>query len=466
MVNKKDKKKIIAATAAGLLYNSQSKRRDWVCKIFGKCEDKKQALDQECVTYGPYPITLQGYDGEKKNSVAYTGQIARHILHESLKKAAGQGNSQAMMAYFKNPNNEIDDIEILAPSGKGKFRFKQKTHGEISTGKNLSGKIYKGSVNGWGGMTAEQIVEFMIEKAGETEDGFDPTTGYDYQQLLSKFIMGAVFYYQAVDNYLGAKLEADNKPNDKPYKKGKHYTGKEHSWDEAWGYWGAPAHSLCLTAEQNYSIAKRKDLEAADYDGDNLVDLKFEHCYSHAYYAAAFDKGGKTDYLATINKAFIDGRNLINSAKGEILNDDQREKLKAFSIIIKENWQKVIAEAIFKYAGSTYKNIVKIQKKAFEGNDTSKEFRDYAKHWGELKGFALALGCSSYKSEIAPTLHKIIGLGPVLLNNSKVVMVDTKGYNFGSDTSNLEDYKNNMIDIQKIMLKEFDLTARINDLIV
>ena len=50
-------------------------------------------------------------------------------------------------------------------------------------------------------------------------------------QLISKFIMGAVFYNQVVDNYLDEKLSADKKPNDKPYKKGAAYTGKEHSWD-------------------------------------------------------------------------------------------------------------------------------------------------------------------------------------------------------------------------------------------
>ena len=27
--------------------------------------------------YGPYPITLKGYDGDKTNSVKYTGQMAR-----------------------------------------------------------------------------------------------------------------------------------------------------------------------------------------------------------------------------------------------------------------------------------------------------------------------------------------------------------------------------------------------------
>ena len=70
-----------------------------------------------------------------------------------------------------------------------------------------------------------RVFEFMIDKASSTDGGFDPLTGYNYPQLISKFMMGAVFYTQAVDNYLDEKLEADNKPNNKPYKKGAHYTG-------------------------------------------------------------------------------------------------------------------------------------------------------------------------------------------------------------------------------------------------
>ena len=42
--------------------------------------------------YAGFPVTVKGYDGDKKTSVAYTGQIARHVLHDSLKKLAGKGN--------------------------------------------------------------------------------------------------------------------------------------------------------------------------------------------------------------------------------------------------------------------------------------------------------------------------------------------------------------------------------------
>ncbi len=471
MVNKKDKKKIIAATAAGLLYKSQSKKR-FIC-LFGCEEDSNIGGDSSTwspnMIYGPFPVTLKDYDGDKINSVSYTGQIARHVLHDSLKAAAGNGDGELMMKYYENKDKEMDDVEILAPANRDGFIFKQKTLGEISTGKNLSEKTYKENVYGWQNMPAKNAIIFMIKKADNTEDGYDPDTGYNYQQLISKFVMGAVSYHQAVDNYLDEKLEAGNKPNDKPYKEGKYYTGKEHSWDEAWGYWGAPSHSSILTPKENYNIAKRKNLSAADYDRDGLVDLKSEYCFGHAYYAASFDKGGNTNYLATTNKAFIDGRRLITSANGEKLSDDQRKKLRNYSYIIKENWEKVIAEAIFKYAGSTYEDIEKIEKKASEGKDTSEEYRDYAKHWGELKGFVLALECSGFNGSLDPALpinlHNLIGLGPVLRDNSQVVRIDSNGNYIKTRNRSLESYKFKMSSVQELISIHFDLKARVNQII-
>lgn len=60
-------------------------------------------------------------------------------------------------------------------------------------------------------MTGQEVLEFMINKAAETRGGYDPLTGYNYPQLISKFAMGAIFYNQAVDNYLDEKLAADHR---------------------------------------------------------------------------------------------------------------------------------------------------------------------------------------------------------------------------------------------------------------
>ena len=49
--------------------------------------------------YGNFPVTEKSYSGKKKDSTSYTGQVARHVLHNSLKKLAGKGNG--------NPNPEL-----------------------------------------------------------------------------------------------------------------------------------------------------------------------------------------------------------------------------------------------------------------------------------------------------------------------------------------------------------------------
>ena len=409
--------------------------------------------------YGPYPITLKGYDGDKTNSVKYTGQMARHALHDSLKALIKTGDVAKMMAYY----NGEDGLEIIAPKSKDDFVIMQTMISDIGSG-NLSGKMYKGYIPGWGNLTGSEAIEHMMTKAGEVSGGFDPDTGMDYTQLISKFAMGAVFYNQAVNSYLGSKMEIGQKPNNEPYKEGAYYTGKEHSWDEAFGYWGSAAHALTLSAEQNYNVAKKKDMASADFNGDGVVDVYSEYTYAHAYYASSYDKGGKTNYLATINQAFIDGREIIRDAAGRNLNFDERTALLAQRDIIRDNWQKVIAESVFKYAGSTYKDILKLEVILEANGDATDAFRTYAKHWGELKGFALALQCGPNDlGEIAVKMNRMMGFGPVLLNASQVVGVDSQGNFIKDQAQDWGDFKLHMLKIQKLMADEFGITAKSND---
>ena len=126
---------------------------------------------------------------------------------------------------------------------------------------------------------------------------------------------------QAVDNYLGEKLNADVRPNDMPYSDGAAYTGKEHSWDEAFGYFRAAANSLMLSAEDNCNVVKMKNFAGADANGGGVIDLKSERVFNSAYYAAGADKSGKTAYVGTIMRACLNGRALIASADGEALTN-------------------------------------------------------------------------------------------------------------------------------------------------
>lgn len=420
-------------------------------------------------TYGPFPITVKGYDGDKTDSVSYSGQVARHILSDSLKRLAGQGNGGAnaaeleaqMLSYF---NGSEDDLAIIAPAGKDGFPVAQTMLGEISSGKNMAGKFYDGAMPAWPGeMTGKEVLLHMISQAAKSEGGFDAANGYDYAQLISKFSMGAMSYNQAVDNYLDEKLDEGNKPNSQPYKDGAYYTGKEHVWDEAFGYFGAAAHSLGLSAEGNYNVSKMKDLTASDANGDGVVNLKSEMVFAGAYYAAGADKSGVTAYMPTIMQAFIDGRALISSANGEDLTDEQRTQLKAYAATIADNWEKVFAEAAFKYAGSVYKDITKIGEAADE-EARAKAYRAYVKHWGELKGFVMAL--QSGKNNLGRTavhLNRLIGFGPVTLDESIVTGIDADG-NFVRDRKlSWNSYQLHMLRVQELLIKEFGIEARAND---
>ena len=410
--------------------------------------------------YGPFPVTLKGYSGDCTNTVSYSGQIARHVQHDSLKDRSTKGSYAEMNSYYSGSDK---NKQIWAPASKDGFPIKQTLLNEISSGKNLSGKTYKGTITAWpNNMTGPEVIDFWMNKA--TDNPKDVSVGLNYQQLLSKFIMGAVFYNQAVDNYLDEKMQADTKPNDKPYKDGACYTGKEHSWDEAFGYWGAAAHSLLLSAEQNYNVAKKKDLASADHNGDGVVDLKSEYVFAHAYYASSFDKGGKTNYMADITRAFLDGRKLITSANGEKLSDAQRSELMGYVDVISTNWEKVIAESVFKYAGSTYKSLVALED--VSNADLSKEFSKYMKYWGELKGFSMALQVG--KNNIGETetkLNRMIGFGPMLMDETQIVGIDVNGNYVMDKVYSMHDAKLHMLKIQNLMIDEFGVAARSNDML-
>ena len=418
--------------------------------------------------YGNFPVTEKSYSGKKKDSTSYTGQVARHVLHNSLKKLAGKGNGNpnpelkaTMMSYYSSKDA---GRKIIDPTSKGEFKVKQTMVDEISKGKNLKGKTYKGLVNGFPGqMSGPEVFEFLIDKASSSNKGFDPVTGYNYPQLISKFMMGAVFYSQAVDNYLDEKMGADNKPNNKPYKKGAHYTGKEHSWDEAFGYFGAPAHAMALNAKQAYGIAKRRDIKVADANGDGVVDLKTEMTFAHAYYAADSDKAG-TKYMHTIVDAFIKGRQLIRDADGAALTDEQRAKLMSYVKVIKTNWERVIAEAAFKYAGSCYKDLEKLRTIVESNGDASKAFAAYGKHWGELKGFLMALETSGRSlGEAGVRMNRLVGYGPVLLGGGQVTGIDSDGNFLIGGNRSMGEYQVHMVKLQKLLGDTFKLKARKND---
>ena len=411
-----------------------------------------------------FDVTLKGYQGEATSSVSYSGQIARHALHNSLKKMVSQGDEAAMLQYLSGTE---EGRKLLDPVSKDGFAIKQSSIDELSKGKDLLSSAYDGVITGWpGNPTGQELLKQLVELAADSKQGYDPVNGYDYVQLVSKFAMGAVFYNKAVNHYLEEKLEADQHPNNEAYKEGVPYTGKEHVWDEAFGYFGAPAHGLELTAEEVVQITKQNPeyFAKADANGDGVVDLKSEMAFAHAYYAASIDASAGTNYFHTIMQAFVDGRQLIADAKGERLTDEQRTELKGYAATIATAWQQVIAEAAFKYAGSVYSDLEKIAAVEEAHGDVSKSFRNYVKHWGELKGFALALEAAGRDlGKAQANLDRLIGFSPVLFGDAQVVAQNGKGEFVQASANSMQEYKLNMLKVQNLLAQQFELKAKLED---
>ncbi|SMN16949.1 hypothetical protein CRYPA_583 [uncultured Candidatus Thioglobus sp.] len=111
------------------------------------------------------------------------------------------------------------------------------------------------------------------------------------------------------------------------------------------------------------------------------------------------------------------------------LSNSERSELKGYAHTIKSNWEKVIAEAVFKYAGEVYEDIAKINKLLANNADVKKSYGKYVKHWGEMKGFALALQMGGKDlGATAVTLNRLAEFGPVLLGDTQVKSLDSLCY--------------------------------------
>ena len=132
--------------------------------------------------------------------------------------------------------------------------------------------------------------------------------------------------------------------------------------------------------------------------------------------------------------------------------------------IICSNWEDVLAESVFKYAGSVYKDLGKIEKALESGTGMDAAMSKYLKHWGELKGFAMAMQAGkNNKSDTYDRLNRMMGFGPLMPNLSQVVGIDSSGNYIKDQGSSIGYYKLHMLKIQKLLVDKYGIKAKVND---
>lgn len=169
-------------------------------------------------------------------NVSYSGQTARLDMLAELtsyaKTGAVQGtalDAQKMKDMFSNTGNPFN---ILALDTSGK-QLQNKCF-ELDTTLFLSyfdsleniGGIANGS-NGVAGIVTNGTKSYLCN-----------SKGLEYAQLIDKGLMGAVFFYQVAEGYLSEAKIGDGVDN-VTVTAGKG-TAREHHFDEAFGYFGAP----------------------------------------------------------------------------------------------------------------------------------------------------------------------------------------------------------------------------------
>jgi hypothetical protein len=235
--------------------------------------------------------------------------------------------------------------------------------------------------------------------------------GRDLKQLTQKFLLGAITYAQATDDYLdeGLSLDADNEePTDDGL-----YTALEHNFDEAFGYFGAARHYLSFTDDEIAGASGRDDFKSGYHDAnaDGRIDLTSEYNFGYALNAAKRDRGSSdsapTDFTDALFTDFVRGRHAIAAGASEL---GQRKALYDIRDRIVQNWEMVIVATVVHYINDTLKDM-----KSFGTDDYS--FENHAKHWSELKGFALGLQFNPRKrltNEAFATLHALLRTRPSL----------------------------------------------------
>jgi hypothetical protein len=413
-----------------------------------------------------YGFESKAMPGE--SSVSYSGQIARQLLISDLFKIIGAELSDAtafdtngtfvnreavlnaLNSYFDVADYDVASQRTLLTTATPSA---QTILSEISgSSKDLVGKIAgndatgqhkdwnNGEFAGWGekgSTTPEGLVrtffDMLADNAQTQLDGTvrqDPfgnditnisltSDGRDLRQLIQKFLSMSVSFSQGVDDYLdndvdGKGLLSDHTDTEKAY------TMLEHQFDEAFGYFGAARDYLDYSDEEVATKGGRDDWQLFhDTNGDGSIDFNSEYNFGHSANASKRDRGATVanDFSKEAMDAFLQGRKLLNDTAGVALTDAQRTELYGYRDTAVLTWEKAIAATVVHYINDVDTDLNSIGTEDFS-------YSTIAKHWSEMKGFALGLQFNKntpLNDADFITVHTMMGDMPVLTGEAEVL---------------------------------------------
>jgi hypothetical protein len=428
------------------------------------CGDVQLQPDASTPDSGDDPLVVPAtYSFESRfvpgqSSVSYSGQVFRQVLIAELNGYIGRLTADIDSGTFVPEDGQVElALDFY-------YRFDSTTSGQtpltITTDPGLAQAVYDdiGAANltgkiagndpvdqhkdwttefaGWSegdAQTPEALVQYWFAKlddmaldraAGTIPQGpegaaitkvYITAQGQDLQQLIQKFLWGAVTLSQGIDDYLDDATEGRGLNSSNLRDGEAAYSALEHAWDEGFGYFGAARDYGDYTDEEIAGAGGRPEYARGYHDSDNdgAIDLRSEYNFGASTNAAKRDLGSAasapTDFSRAIFDAFLTGRAIIASAEGE-LSAEQKTALLAQRDIIVQNWEKAISATVVHYINDVLRDM-----NAFDTVDYN--FNNHAKHWSEMKGFALGLQFSPFSPLSGAQfveMHQLMRDAPVL----------------------------------------------------
>jgi len=278
-------------------------------------------------------------------NVNYSGQTTRLDMVAEIKTYMNTGNTQGTVLnaqklkdMYANLNSQFTNTALNTPGKdiKSKVFLADQTLFEaymdnIATASQSS----VSAVNGTAGV--------IVSNTDATKKYLVDANGVEWTQVIEKGLMGSLMYYQTTAVYLDASKTGNSVDNSTVV--AGQGTNMEHGWDEAFGYFGVPLTFPTTT-----------------------TGVRFWGKYCN-------DRNTILASNATIMNAFIKGRAAISN-KDYTKRDEQ-------VVVIRDNWEKVIAATIISYVNSTK---LKITDDAIRNHNLS-----------EIKGFIINLKCNPTK---------------------------------------------------------------------
>lgn len=394
----------------------------------------------------PIPTVYAFADDAGADTVSYTGQVARQILlsdlvdamnavtrdsanvssqvvedlnfYYSLDAATRDASYTALFDLAGGENIIGNETDAAAPTiAPGAVSSDKVVFSKIA-GQDSADHILDGGFFGWGDFTGpdtliDELLRVLGDESADTTDqiavsgssaniGIATVTesGLDIRQLVQKILLGALTFSQGTADYFSIDYGSDANLT---LAAGKAYTEGAHDFDESFGYFGAARNYNDLTDAQirdGYEFAASDSLVV-----DSAIDVRSEFNFGNSTNCAKRDQGSAdntnpTDFTKEAFDAYLLGREILqNAAAGATetapgsLSEDAATVLDAQITIAAQTWEKCIAATVIHYI-----NDVTGDMGDFVGDDFADvtNFLDLAKHWGEMKGFALGLQFSPF----------------------------------------------------------------------